>query len=190
MSDAKRYAVVVADPPWSYRNVRTGGTHRSGAAQKYRTLCAEVIAALPVKAIAADDAICFLWATVPLLPDAVRVLEAWGFDFKTALLWHKTPGAPGMGFWFRGAAELVLVGTRGRVPALGCQRSNVIEAPRGRHSAKPAEFWKLINLALAPHGLKPRIELFCRGHPPPGWDGWGDEAIGGVDLPALKAVPA
>jgi N6-adenosine-specific RNA methylase IME4 len=148
------------------------------------------IASLPVDRIAAGDPICFLWATVPLLPDTVRVLEAWGFDYKTALLWYKTPGAPGMGYWFRGSAEAVLIGTRGRVQALGCQRSNVIEAPRRQHSKKPAEFWKLVNHALAPHALKPRLELFCWGHPPPGWDGWGNEAIGGVDLPALEAVPA
>ena len=125
------------------------------------------IKALPISA--ADDCVVFLWATVPMLPAALEVLAAWGFAYESLVVW-KTDRA-GAGYWVRNRVELLLIGTRGDVPAPapGARLPQVIEAPRGRHSEKPAIFAELIE-RLYPN--VPKLEMFARARRD-GWDSWG-----------------
>ncbi len=114
----------------------------------------------------------FCWATFPLLPDALKVIAAWGFSYKTAFVWDKGTGA--FGHYHNAAAELLVVATRGSCTPDADRREDQVQAyPRGRHSAKPEAFRDLID-RLYPHG--PRIELFHRGPAPIGWEVWGNEA--------------
>lgn len=187
-----RYGAIVADPPWFYKNKKTGGNHTSGASQKYDDMRTADICRLPVREIAAKNSILFLWSTVPMLPDALQVLDAWGFTYKGSIVWVKTTAAGdlfnGLGYHFRGAAELLLFGIRGQVPALRCQMPNVVEAPIRRHSEKPPEVWRLIEEAIdGREDLAPRLEMFCRGRARDGWTGWGDQCIDGADLAPLQA---
>lgn len=169
-----RYQVIYADPPWAYTNKRTGGSHTSGAAQKYSTLTPAEVAALPVSRLVQLPATLWLWATVPLLPEILPVMAAWGFTYKTTLVWHKT-GRRGMGYWFRGEAELLLFGIRGNVRAFYSQQSNVITTPVSTHSRKPDGVRQLIE------GLTPgqsRLELFAREPSGPGWMRTGFDSDG------------
>lgn len=166
-----KYNVIVADPPWAYRNKRTGGTHNSGSAQKYQTLSAEEIAALPVREHFERNAVCFLWATVPLLPEALAVLKAWGFRYKTVIVWRKV-GRNGLGYWFRGQVEILLFGVRGDVKAFRLQRPNVIESKVEGHSTKPEAFTRLVEEATASWPDRRCLELFAR-RTRPGWTTWG-----------------
>lgn len=189
------YGAIVADPPWRFRNTRTGGSLRSGAADHYPTMSTADLCRLPVRDLAAKNSILFLWGTGAMLPDALAVVSAWGFRYKGSIVWCKTTaaGAPfnGMGAWFRNRAEYLLFGIRGTVPALRCQMPNVIAAPVRGHSEKPEEVWHLIETALSGReDLTQRLELFCRGPPRPGWDGWGNQCEGGVTLPALDTWAA
>jgi N6-adenosine-specific RNA methylase IME4 len=169
----RKYGVVLADPEWRYEPYsRVTGMDRA-ADNHYPTSDLETIKQRPVVRIAADDCILFLWATVPMLPQALEVMEAWGFDYKSHIAWIKN--RIGTGHWFRNKHELLLVGTRGSVPAPapGTQFPSAIEAPVGAHSAKPERFLELIE-AYFPN--LPKIELNRRGPPRPTWDAWGNEA--------------
>jgi N6-adenosine-specific RNA methylase IME4 len=168
----KRYGVILADPEWRFEPwSRATGMDRA-ADNHYPTSAAEVIASRPVEAIADRDAVLFLWATVPMLPQALMVMGAWGFDYVSHVVWEKD--RLGTGYWFRNTHELLLVGTRGDVPApaLGRQWASSVESPPGGHSAKPAWQYELIE-AYFP-GLT-KIELNARSGRP-GWDPWGNEA--------------
>jgi N6-adenosine-specific RNA methylase IME4 len=170
----KRYGVIVADPEWRWEPwSRETGMDRA-ADNHYPTSCTEVIAARDVASIAADDCVLFLWATVPMLPQALQVMKAWGFAYLSGAVWVKD--RIGTGYWFRNRHELLLVGTRGNVPApaMGTQWDSVIAAAAGEHSAKPDAVLKMIE-AYFPS--LPKIELNCRGVPRPGWDPWGNEAV-------------
>jgi len=176
------YKVVLADCPWSYRNVNTGGSLISGSAEKYSTMSVEEICAMKVPEIMDPrGSVLFLWATTPLLPEAFQVMNSWKYHYKTSVYWRKMMSL-GMGYWFRGQVEQCLVGIRGKVPAFRHQKPNFIQSKVRAHSQKPEEFWELINPALDAHGLSPRIELFCRGVPRTGWDGWGFECLNSQDL--------
>ena len=182
-----KYNIFYADPGWKYDNQRTGGSHKSGAAQKYTVMTVDEICNLPVNQIAEKDSVLFLWATVPMLPEALMVMATWGFKYKTKITWHKT-GRFGLGYWFRGEVEELLFGVRGKVRAFRCQLPNFIETPALGHSEKPEEFRKLIETATAKTIEAPRrLELFARKRIP-GWDAWGNEADGSVDLPQLRAT--
>lgn len=169
----KKYGVILADPEWRFATYsRDTGMDRA-ADNHYPTSETDVICARPVGEIAADDAVLFLWATAPMLPDALRVMTAWGFTYKSHVIWKKD--RIGTGYWFRSQHELLLVGTRGSklpAPAMGTQGSSVIDAPLGVHSAKPDEFHDLIE-AYFPS--LPKIELNAR-RSRSGWDAWGYEA--------------
>jgi N6-adenosine-specific RNA methylase IME4 len=164
----KLYGVIYADPPWRFSTFAETGMDRS-ADNHYPTMELDAIEALPIPA--ADDCVLFMWATVPMLPQAIRVMQEWGFAYKSHCIWNK-PHA-GTGFWFRNKHELVLVGTKGDVPAPapGEQFCSVIEAPLGPHSAKPNAFAEMIG-EMFPN--VPAVELFARG-PRMGWDVWGNE---------------
>lgn len=166
----KEYKTIVADPPWRYKNIKTGGSMRSGSAQKYKTLSTEEICDLDIiRNVSGENSILFLWATIPMLPDAFRVMEAWHYKYKTAIIWRKTMSL-GMGFWFRGQCEICLMGIKGKVKAFRYQESNFIQSKVRKHSQKPLEFFKLIE----PICLEPKIELFAREERK-GWASWGDE---------------
>jgi len=152
------YGVIYADPPWAYRSRHTGGSMKSGAADKYPVLSPEEIASLPVSQIASPDSVLFLWSTVPLLPDALGVLKAWGFSYKTMITWHKT-GRLGLGYWFRGECEHLLVGIRGKVRPFRCQLPNFVEAPAMKHSEKPPLFRQIVEQSTVNVPGK-RLELF------------------------------
>jgi len=143
----------------------------------YPTSCTEVIAGRPVASIAAKDCVLFLWATVPMLPHALLVMGAWGFDYRSQVVWGKVRkgAAKGTGYWFRNEHEILLVGTRGKIPAPapGTQECSLIMAPVAAHSAKPERFIEMIE-RFYPN--LPKIELNRRGPPRDGWDAWGNEA--------------
>ncbi len=170
----KRYGVVYADPPWRFEPYsRITGMDRA-AENHYPTSSLAEIKALDVKSIAAADCVLFLWATAPMLPPAVDVMGAWGFAYKTCAVWNKD--RIGTGYWFRNKHEILLVGTRGHVPApaMGTQWPSLVEAPVGRHSQKPAILYEMIETYFP---TLPKIELHARGVVPrPGWDVWGLEA--------------
>jgi N6-adenosine-specific RNA methylase IME4 len=168
-----RYGVILADPEWRFEPwSRETGMDRA-ADNHYPTSCTEVIAARDVPSIAADDCVLFLWATAPMLPHALLVMAAWGFDYKTHFIWFKD--REGTGYWNRNRHELLLVGTRGNVPAPapGTQSPSVYSEPGGEHSAKPEYFLLMIEKHFP---NLPKIELNRRGPARPGWDAWGNEA--------------
>lgn len=168
----KRYGVIYADPEWRFEVYsRDTGMDRA-ADNHYPTSSTEEICNRPVADIAADDCILFLWATVPMLPDALRVMDAWDFQYKSHCIWAKD--RIGTGYWFRNQHEILLVGTRGNVPApaMGTQVESLVDAPVGRHSEKPEKFYQLIEQYFP---NLPKIELNARAARP-GWDAWGYEA--------------
>lgn len=168
----KRYGVVLADPEWRFEPwSRNTGMDRSPD-NHYPTSCTEVIAARDVGSIAAPDCVLFLWATAPMLPHALLVMSAWGFDYKSNFVWGKD--RIGTGYWNRNKHEHLLIGVKGDVPApaMGTQWDSLIEASIAEHSAKPDKFLELIE-AYFPN--LPKIELNAR-RARPGWDAWGLEA--------------
>ncbi len=173
----KKYGVILADPEWRLEPYsRETGMDRSPE-NHYDTSDTLDIIARPVANIAAKDAVLWLWATAPMLPQALRVMTGWGFEYKTHLIWHKTRNGEGRGsgYWFTGEHELLLVGTRGSIPAPATAVGpSIVQLPwQGRHSAKPEAFAEMIE-ALYPN--LPKIELNRRGAPRHGWDAWGNEA--------------
>lgn len=168
-SKTQLFGVVYADPPWRFETYSENGMDRS-ADNHYPTMSLNDIAALKVPA--ADDCVLYLWATVPMLPEALNVMEAWGFKYKSQIVWVKD--RIGTGYWTRNQHEILLIGTKGGIPApaQGSQPSSVINAPLGRHSEKPAIFAEIIE-SLFP--TTPKVELFCRS-PRKGWDVHGNQA--------------
>lgn len=171
-----KYKVIYVDPPWSYRNKRTGGSMNSGSEAKYHTMSFEELIALPVRNIMdTSGCVLFLWATTPLLPEAIKLMGYWGFDYKTAIYWRKIMSL-GMGYWYRGQVEICLLGIRGKVKAFRIQKANFIQTKALKHSEKPEEMRQLIEET----GLGPRIELFARKQVN-GWDAIGD-GVDGCDI--------
>ena len=167
----KRYGVIYADPEWSFEFYAESGKDIGSPDNHYPTSSIEEIKQRDVPSIAADDCILFLWATAPLLPQQIEVMEVWGFEYKTCMCWVKDRA--GTGFWFRGQHEILLVGTKGKVPAPvpGDNVSSVVSAARRAHSQKPDEFYDIIE-SYFPH--VPKIELNARQRRD-GWDVWGNE---------------
>jgi N6-adenosine-specific RNA methylase IME4 len=166
----KRYGVLYADPPWRFEPYsRETGLDRA-ADNHYPTMTVAELCAMQVPA--ASNAVLFLWATVPMLPEALSVMDAWGFDYKSHCVWVKD--RMGTGYWFRNCHELLLVGTRGSVPAPapGEQFNSFIDAPVSEHSSKPFAFAEMIEELFPSADL---LEMFARG-PRLGWDSWGNEA--------------
>jgi N6-adenosine-specific RNA methylase IME4 len=167
----RRYPIIYGDPPWRYEHAVSDSR---AIENHYPTMSLEEICALPVADLATEDALLFLWATAPKLGECFEVLKAWGFDYRTCAVWAKD--RIGMGYYFRSQHELLLVAKRGEppAPAESDRRSSVIHAPRGEHSAKPVEFYELIE-GMYPD--LPKIELFSRS-PRDGWVAWGNQANG------------
>jgi N6-adenosine-specific RNA methylase IME4 len=180
----KLYGVIYTDPPWPFKAYSSiSGLARSPQSH-YPCMEIEQIAALPVPA--ADNCVLFIWSTVPHLPNALAVISAWGFKYRAHVVWKKDGIA--LGYWFRNVHEMLLVATRGDVPApaMGTQFLSVIEAPRGEHSEKPAVFADMIE-QLFP--TVSRLEMFARSRRP-GWDAWGNEVeIALPNAPSAASPP-
>lgn len=172
------FGTILADPPWRFQN-RTGKVapeHKRLA--RYDTLTWKEIADMPVADVAAPQSHCYLWVPNALVAEGLRVLESWGFTYKTMLVWHKIrkdggSDGRGVGFYFRNVTEPVLFGARGRLRTLepGRTQVNLLATRKREHSRKPDELYDIIE-ACSPG---PRLELFAR-YPQEGWQVWGDEA--------------
>lgn len=175
----KRFSTVLADPPWQFHN-RTGKVapehHRLA---RYGTMNLAAILALPVEQIAADTAHLYLWVPNAMLPDGIKVMEAWGFTYKSNIVWHKVrkdggSDGRGVGFYFRNVTELVLFGVRGRNARTlqpGRRQVNYLPSRKREHSRKPDEFYGIVE-SCSPG---PYIELFARG-PRENWSVWGKQS--------------
>lgn len=171
------FSTILADPPWQFMN-RTGKMapeHRR--LHRYETMNLDEIKALPVPEFAADPAHLYLWVPNALLAEGLGVMRAWGFTYKSNLVWYKVrqdggPDGRGVGFYFRNVTELVLFGVRGYMRTLppGRRQVNLLYSRKREHSRKPEELYEIIE-ACSPG---PYLELFAR-HLRPGWVAWGDE---------------
>lgn len=170
----KRYSIIYADPPWSYKDKRNGF---GGAEDHYSTMSIEDIKKLPVNQISEKDCLLFLWVTFPNLQEGLDVIKAWGFKYKTlGFSWLKTNRKNGelffgIGHYTRSNCEVCLIGVRGKKWNLSKKISSAIIHPLQEHSKKPDAIRnRIVDLC----GNLPRIELFAR-HKAEGWDVWGNE---------------
>jgi N6-adenosine-specific RNA methylase IME4 len=166
-----KYSVIYADPPWAFKTHSDNGKDRSPESH-YPTMGIEDIMDMPIGDLAENNSVLFMWATVPMLPEAIEVMKVWGFTYKSHVAWIKD--RMGLGYWFRNQHELLLVGTRGQVisPAPGSQFPSVVSAPVGKHSQKPEDFYRIIE-GYFPNVSK--VELFARNGRE-GWAAWGNQA--------------
>ncbi|MCL2150849.1 MAG: MT-A70 family methyltransferase [Coriobacteriia bacterium] len=177
--DGQKFQTILADPPWQFKN-RTGKVapeHKR--LNRYATLSIEEIKAIPVAEIADDTCHLYLWVPNALLPSGLQVMEAWGFEYKTNIIWEKIrkdgePDGRGVGFYFRNVTEILLFGVRGtNARTLSPARSqvNLLRSRKREHSRKPDEIFEIIEQC----SNAPYIELFARGRRE-GWVLWGNEA--------------
>ncbi|MEL6269279.1 MAG: MT-A70 family methyltransferase [Chloroflexota bacterium] len=172
------FSTILADPPWQFQN-KTGKVapeHKRLA--RYPTLTLDKIKEIPVASVAADKSHLYLWVPNALLREGLDVMEAWGFEYKTNIIWHKIrkdggPDGRGVGFYFRDTTEIILFGVRGKLRTLapGRRQVNIIKTRKREHSRKPDELYDVIE-DCSPG---PYLELFARGQRP-GWQQWGNEA--------------
>jgi len=162
------FPVIYADPPWQYEHPISDSRRIEN---QYPTMPIEEICALPIENISAQDSVLFLWVTSPFLKKGLRVMEAWGFEYRTSMVWIKPSIGPG--YWVRQRHEFLLIGTRGNIPTPKGENKpdSVIEAPREEHSKKPDIVYEIIE-KMYPE--LPKVELFCRS-PREGWTAWGNE---------------
>jgi N6-adenosine-specific RNA methylase IME4 len=164
----RSYGIIYADPPWRYEHVKT---ESRAIENQYPTMDLDDICNLPVSKLALDDCVLFLWVTSPKVAEGIRVVDAWGFTYRTCAVWDK--GKIGMGYYFRQQHELLFVATRGSPPAPDPANRvpSVLTLGRGKHSSKPPEVYGLIE-RMYPED--PKIELFAR-RTRAGWDKWGNQ---------------
>jgi len=178
-ANGRNFKTILADPPWQFQN-RTGKVapeHKR--LSRYSTMTLDDIKELPVSNIAADTAHLYLWVPNALLPDGIAVMQAWGFQYKSNIVWHKIrkdggSDGRGVGFYFRNVTELILFGVRGknaRTLKPGRTQVNYLNSRKREHSRKPDEQYKLIEECS--HG--PFLELFARGDRK-NWTNWGNQA--------------
>lgn len=175
----RRFATILADPPWRFEN-RTGKmAPEHKRLNRYGTMTLHDIMAMPVHKHCADTAHLYLWVPNALLPEGLQVMAAWGFNYKSNIVWHKIrkdggPDGRGVGFYFRNTTEIILFGTRGknaRTLAPARSQVNIICSRKREHSRKPDEQYALIESCSA----GPYLELFARGSRP-GWVAWGNQS--------------
>lgn len=174
-----KFATVLADPPWQFQN-RTGKmAPEHKRLNRYGTMTLDKIMGLPVSSVAADTAHLYLWVPNALLAEGLAVMKAWGFEYKSNIVWHKIrkdggPDGRGVGFYFRNVTELVLFGVRGknaRTLQPGRRQVNIIKTQKREHSRKPDELYDIIEAC----SWGPYLELFARGTRK-GWSTWGNQA--------------
>lgn len=174
-----KFKTILADPPWQFQN-RTGKmAPEHKRLNRYGTMTLNDILALPVGNIAEETAHLYLWVPNALLPEGISVLAAWGFNYKSNIVWHKVrkdggPDGRGVGFYFRNTTELILFGVRGknaRTLQPGRSQVNIIRSMKREHSRKPDEQYQIIE-SCSPG---PYLELFARGRRK-GWTTWGNQS--------------
>lgn len=175
--ESQRFSTILADPPWQFKN-RTGKVapeHKR--LKRYETMSLQKICEMPAREHAADQAHLYLWVPNALLPEGLQVMQAWGFKYKSNIVWHKIrkdggPDGRGVGFYFRNVTELLLFGIRGKMRTLqpGRTQVNFLKTRKEEHSKKPQEVYRIIE-ACSPG---PFLELFARERIH-GWTQWGDE---------------
>ena len=176
----KKYGAILADPPWRFRTWSETNQTKS-ASRYYELMHTDDISNMPVAERASDDCVLFLWITWPNMPDALKVIEAWGFTYKTcAFCWVKGKSLPlfpddfkdkmGMGYWTRANSEVCLLATRGKPKRKHADVRQIIQAPIREHSRKPDEIYGRIERLVD----GPYLEMFAR-QAYPNWDSWGDE---------------
>ena len=175
MDISKKYNVIYADPPWSFKTYSNKGKDRSPE-KHYNVMSFKDICNMPVNNIANDNAVLLMWVIDPLLDKAFEVINAWGFKYKTvAFTWAKTNKKSdgfftGLGYWTRGNPEMCLLATKGRPKRIHKDVAQLVVAPRGRHSEKPLLHGEIERLCEGPY-----IELFARKKTRDHWDFWGNE---------------
>ncbi|MDP3938467.1 MAG: MT-A70 family methyltransferase [Deltaproteobacteria bacterium] len=176
-----RVPLLLADPPWQYKHLISDNRRIEN---QYPTMSLEDICAYPAGKLATDDAVLFLWVPSPLLPEGLQALSAWGFNYRTCMVWVKDK--IGMGWWARQQHEQLLIGTRGNPPTPPEARRppSVIFAPRGRHSEKPERAYEIIE-AMYPEWRDRRVELFARRRRD-GWHAIGNELTSEADVEATR----
>lgn len=178
-ADGRRFGTILADPPWQFQN-KTGKVapgHRR--LTRYETMKFEEIEALPITRLAAPVSHLYLWCPNALLPQGLSVLAAWGFAYKSNIVWHKVrkdggSDGRGVGFYFRNVTELILFGVRGknaRTRAAGRRQVNYLATRKREHSRKPDEIYPVVEAC----SFGPYLELFARGTRE-NWTVWGNEA--------------
>ena len=178
----KKYKIIYADPPWQYNDNKSWGN----AEKYYNTMHIDDICKLPIQNICDDDCVLFLWATYPTLPDAFKVIDAWGFTYKTlGFQWIKRNKTGmgyfmGLGHWTRSNSEPCLIATKGKIKPIRRDVRQLLFYPIREHSAKPPIIRRKIVELM---GDLPRIELFARTKTP-GWDCWGNEVTNDLELPS------
>ena len=185
----KKYKIIYADPPWQYKVWSKKGNGRS-AESHYKTMNIEDIVNLKdfINSISDDDCILFIWITYPCLKEAIKVIEKWGFNYKTCgFTWVKRNKKSnswfwGMGYWTRANSELCLIATKGKVKRVSRKVHQIIDTPIEEHSKKPGIVRdKIVELV----GDLPRIELFAR-EKVEGWDSWGNEIESDISIEDYK----
>lgn len=175
----KKFSTIVADPPWQFQN-RTGKmAPEHKRLSRYPTLDLQSIKDIPVHVAAKETAHLYLWVPNALLPEGLAVMEAWGFQYKSNVIWYKIrkdggPDGRGVGFYFRNVTEILLFGVRGkgaRTLQQGRSQPNIIATRKREHSRKPDEQYELFEGC----SWGPRLELFSRGNRK-GWTCWGNQA--------------
>jgi N6-adenosine-specific RNA methylase IME4 len=178
----RRFATILADPPWQFQNKTGKVAPEHKRLSRYGTMTFGEISGLPVSSVALDIAHLYLWVPNAMLPYGLSVMEAWGFRYKSNIVWHKVrkdggPDGRGVGFYFRNVTELLLFGIRGkkaRTLAPGRRQVNFLATRKREHSRKPDEQYELIE-SCSPG---PYLELFARGTRPD-WVVWGNQAEDG-----------
>lgn len=173
------FGTILADPPWQFQNSTGKVAPEHRRLSRYSTMTLEDILALPIADCASETSHLYLWVPNALLPDGLRVMQCWGFSYKSNIVWHKLrkdggSDGRGVGFYFRNVTEILLFGVRGknaRTLAPGRTQVNYLGTRKREHSRKPDEIFPIIE-ACSPG---PRLELFARGLRP-GWTSWGDQA--------------
>ena len=177
----KRYGAILVDPPWRFQNATGKMAPEHKRLNRYATMTLPEIEALPVATCAAETSHLYLWVPNALLVEGLAVMAAWGFRYKTNLVWYKIrrdggPDGRGVGFYFRNVSELVLFGVRGKGPAArtlapGRRQVNLIATRKREHSRKPDEQYDIIEAC----SRGPYLEMFARGTRN-GWASWGYQA--------------
>lgn len=173
-----RFATILADPPWNFENKNRAAPDFRHM-KRYKTMELAEIKALPVGNLTTATAHLYLWVPNALTPWGFEVMDAWGFQYKTLITWHKiskdgSSDGRGMGYYFRNVTELLLFGVKGKSPrtlAPGRRQTNLIATMKQEHSRKPEKIYRIVETC----SWGPFLELFARG-PRPGWASWGDQA--------------
>ena len=180
LAKGRRFKTILADPPWRFQNSTGKVAPEHRRLSRYGTMRLDAIKELPVSRVAADTAHLYLWVPNALLPEGIEVLRAWGFQYKSNLIWHKVrkdggSDGRGVGFYFRNVTELLLFGVKGknnRTLKPGRTQTNIIVTRKREHSRKPDELYPIIE-SCSPG---PRLELFAR-FKREGWRQWGNEDV-------------